>query len=38
MDFNDTAQEAAFRAKAKAWLAANAPAHLIPQGVALDDT
>jgi alkylation response protein AidB-like acyl-CoA dehydrogenase len=38
MDFNDTPQEAAFRAKAKAWLAANAPAHVIPQGVALDDT
>jgi alkylation response protein AidB-like acyl-CoA dehydrogenase len=37
VDFNDTPQEAAFRAKAKTWLAAHAPAHLIPQGVALDD-
>jgi alkylation response protein AidB-like acyl-CoA dehydrogenase len=38
MDFNDTPQEAIFRAKAVAWLAENAPAHLIPQGAALDDT
>jgi alkylation response protein AidB-like acyl-CoA dehydrogenase len=37
MDFNDTTAEAGFRAEAKAWLAANAPAHVIPQGVALDD-
>ncbi len=38
MDFNDTPEEAAFRAEVRAWLAANAPAHVIPQGVALDDT
>jgi alkylation response protein AidB-like acyl-CoA dehydrogenase len=37
VDFNDTPQEAAFRAHAREWLAANAPAHVIPQGVALDD-
>ncbi len=28
MDFNDTPQEAEFRAEARAWIAANAPAHL----------
>ncbi len=28
MDFNDTTEEAAFRAEARAWIAANAPAHL----------
>ncbi|MEY2925549.1 MAG: hypothetical protein RL367_26 [Pseudomonadota bacterium] len=38
MDFNDTPAEAAFRAEAQAWLAANAPAHAIAQGVAIDDT
>ncbi|RDV06563.1 acyl-CoA dehydrogenase [Sphingorhabdus pulchriflava] len=38
MDFNDTPEEAAFRTEVRAWLAANAPAHVIPQGVALDDT
>lgn len=38
MDFNDTPEEAAFRAEVRAWLATNAPAHVIPQGVALDDT
>jgi alkylation response protein AidB-like acyl-CoA dehydrogenase len=38
MDFNDTPQEAAFRAEVRSWLAANAPAHIIPQGVAMDDT
>jgi alkylation response protein AidB-like acyl-CoA dehydrogenase len=37
MDFNDTPQEAAFRAEARAWLAANAPAHVIPEGERLDD-
>ncbi len=37
MDFNDTPEEAAFRAEVRAWLSANAPAHVIPQGVALDD-
>lgn len=30
MDFNDTPSEAVFRAKAKAWLAKNAPAHELP--------
>ena len=38
MDFNDTPAEATFRAEAKAWLAANAPAHEIPHGIALDAT
>lgn len=38
MDFNDTPEEAAFRAEVRAWLAANAPQHVIPQGIALDDT
>jgi alkylation response protein AidB-like acyl-CoA dehydrogenase len=38
MDFNDTPQEAAFRAEVRAWLAEHAPTHVIPQGVALDDT
>ena len=28
MDFNDTPQEAAFREEARAWIDANAPAHL----------
>ncbi|MEW5684142.1 MAG: acyl-CoA dehydrogenase family protein [Pseudomonadota bacterium] len=28
MDFDDTPQEAAFRAEARAWIAANAPKHL----------
>jgi acyl-CoA dehydrogenase len=28
MDFEDTPQEAAFRAEARAWIAANAPRHL----------
>ncbi|PZQ64746.1 MAG: acyl-CoA dehydrogenase [Phenylobacterium zucineum] len=28
MDFDDTPQEAAFRAEARAWIAANAPRHL----------
>ena len=37
MDFNDTPQEAAFRAEARAWLAANAPAHLLPEGEKIDD-
>ncbi|MET0371521.1 MAG: acyl-CoA dehydrogenase family protein [Sphingobium sp.] len=37
MDFNDTPEEAAFRAEARAWLEANAPAHEIPEGVKLDD-
>lgn len=37
MDFNDTPQEAAFRAEVRAWLEANAPAHVVPEGVRLDD-
>lgn len=37
MDFNESPAEAAFRAEAKAWLAANAPGHEIPEGVMLDD-
>ncbi|MDP3674974.1 MAG: acyl-CoA dehydrogenase family protein [Novosphingobium sp.] len=37
MDFNESPAEAAFRAEATAWLAANAPRHEIPEGVMLDD-
>ena len=37
MDFNDTPEEAAFRAEARAWLAANAPAHVLREGERLDD-
>lgn len=37
MDFNDTPQEAAFRAEARAWLAAHAPAHEVPVGVKIPD-
>lgn len=37
MDFNDTPEEAAFRAEARAWLDANAPAHEVPEGIKLDD-
>jgi len=37
MDFNDTPEEAAFRAEARAWLSANAPAHVVPQAAVLDD-
>lgn len=37
MDFNDTPEEAAFRSEIKGWLARHAPAHVIPQGVTLDD-
>lgn len=37
MDFNDTPEEAIFRAEARAWLAAHAPAHEVPAGVRLDD-
>ncbi|WEK42399.1 MAG: acyl-CoA dehydrogenase family protein [Candidatus Sphingomonas colombiensis] len=37
MDFNDTPEEAAFRADARAWLNANAPAHEVAEGVKLDD-
>lgn len=38
MDFNDNAQEAAFRAEARAWLAAHAPAHVLTPGVKIPDT
>ncbi|MDB5715724.1 MAG: acyl-CoA dehydrogenase [Sphingomonadales bacterium] len=37
MDFNDTPQEAAFRADARTWLAANAPAFIIKPGEILSD-
>lgn len=37
MDFNDTPQEAAFRTEARAWLAANAPAHTIPEGARINE-
>lgn len=38
MDFNDTLEEAAFRTEIRSWLAANAPAHAVPQGATLDDS
>src|SRR3546814_13402178 len=38
MDFNDSAEEAAFRAEARAWLAAHAPAHELPVGAKMPDT
>ena len=37
MDFNETPEEAAFRAEAAAWLAEHAPRHVLPEGVRLDD-
>lgn len=37
MDFNDNAEEAAFRAGARAWLAAHAPAHELPVGAKMPD-
>ena len=37
MDFNDTPEEATFRADARAWLAAHAPAHVLPEGERLED-
>jgi len=37
MDFNDTPEEARFRAQARAWLAANAPAHELVLGGKLTD-
>lgn len=37
MDFKDTPEEAGFRAEARAWLEANAPGHVIPEGERLDD-
>jgi alkylation response protein AidB-like acyl-CoA dehydrogenase len=33
MDFNDSPEEAAFRAKARAWLEANAPPRRPPRGM-----
>lgn len=38
MDFNDSQEEAAFRAKARAWLAQNAPAHVLSAGAQMEDT
>ena len=38
MDFNDNAEEAAFRRKAREWLAANAPAHELPHNTVLSDS
>lgn len=38
MDFNDNAQEAAFRAEARTWLAAHAPAHVLTPGIKIPDT
>lgn len=38
MDFNDSPAEAAFRAEARAWLAAHAPAHALAPGAKLSDT
>lgn len=37
MDFEDTPEEARFRAAARAWLADTAPAHVVQRGVRLDD-
>ncbi len=37
MDFNDTKEEAAFRAEVKTWLAAHAPKHAIAPGQVLSD-
>lgn len=38
MDFNDSPDEAAFRAEARAWLAALAPAHVLAPGDKIPDT
>ncbi|MDP3782730.1 MAG: acyl-CoA dehydrogenase family protein, partial [Sphingopyxis sp.] len=38
MDFNDSPDEAAFRAEARAWLAAHAPAHVLTPGDKMPDT
>lgn len=38
MDFNDSPDEAAFRAEARAWLAAHAPAHVLAPGDKMPDT
>ena len=37
MDFNDSAEEAAFRKEARSWLAEHAPAHEIPAGSKMTD-
>lgn len=37
MDFDDTAEEAAFRTQARDWLATHAPAHVLPVGLVLSD-
>lgn len=37
MDFNDTPDEAAFRAEARSWLAVHAPVHAMPSGVQMPD-
>ena len=37
MDFNDTPEEAAFRAEVRDWLQQNAPKHEIPRGVRIDE-
>lgn len=37
MDFNDTPNEARFRAEARAWLADNAPPFELPKGGHIDD-
>ena len=37
MDFNDTAEEAAYRAEVRAWLTANIPQGATPGGGPLDD-
>ncbi|MCC2980273.1 acyl-CoA dehydrogenase family protein [Sphingomonas sp. IC4-52] len=37
MDFNDTPEEAAYRARARAWLADHAPAHEVHGAEGLDD-
>lgn len=38
MDFNDSPEEAGFRKEVRAWLAAHAPAHALPEGVKLTDS
>lgn len=38
MDFNDSPEEAAFRADARAWLAAHAPANELTPGAKIPDT
>lgn len=38
MDFNDSPEEATFRAEARTWLAAHAPAHELTPGIRMPDT